>query len=112
MERIQITPRPPCDQASALARRNTQPIPYSWNTFCLRFRKPLMVGAPGHTEPMGIFIHDELALSISLSAFSYPLAGASARLMARAGRVTGKGAGWRQRPFHRKRDEQNIIHRQ
>ena len=56
-------------------------------------RQPLIEKALGLTEPLMTFLTDGLALSISLSAFSYPRIEASAYLMAQACRMaesTGK----------------------
>ena len=56
-------------------------------------RQPLIEKALELTEPLTTFINDGLALSISLSAFSYPRIEASAYLMAQACRMaeaTGK----------------------
>ena len=56
-------------------------------------RQPLIEKALGLTEPLMTFMNDGLALSVSLSAFSYPRIEASAYLMAQACRMaesTGK----------------------
>ena len=61
-------------------------------------RQPLIEKALGLTEPLTTFINDGLALSISLSAFSYPRIEASAYLMAQACRMAERTGKARMKP--------------